>query len=203
MYHCAVRVWLPDEAGALGAVATRIGVAGGDVLAIDVLERSAGRVIDEFRITLPRPADVETLRREVSSVGGVEIEEIREVAADAHESALSALEHVLGLLAAPDALTFMREVVRDLVERTHSDGGVIVAADGSVLVLEGEEPLTPDEDTPSSGLCTASLPSVDATVILHRSSTPYRDRELRRVVAVVSVVDARLSGAFGLVDETV
>ena len=55
-----IRVWLPDRPGALGAVASRIGAVGGDVVAIDILERGAGRAIDELVVdfaeeNLPQP----------------------------------------------------------------------------------------------------------------------------------------------------
>ena len=48
-----IRIWLADRPGALGAVASRIGAVGGDLIAIDVLERGEGRAIDELTIDLP------------------------------------------------------------------------------------------------------------------------------------------------------
>src|SRR5262245_58230979 len=43
-----LRLWLPDRPGALGAVASRVGAVGGDLVGIDILERGAGRAIDEL-----------------------------------------------------------------------------------------------------------------------------------------------------------
>ena len=40
MANFVVRVWLPDRPGALGLVASRIGAIGGDIVGVDVLERS-------------------------------------------------------------------------------------------------------------------------------------------------------------------
>ena len=37
-----VRIRLPDRPGALGQVASRIGAVGGDIVAIDILERTEG-----------------------------------------------------------------------------------------------------------------------------------------------------------------
>src|SRR5439155_291311 len=51
-----MRVWLPDRPGALGAVASRIGAVRGDLVGIDILERGAGRAIDELVIELPDDA---------------------------------------------------------------------------------------------------------------------------------------------------
>ena len=48
-----VRVWVPDRPGALGAVASRIGAVGGDLIGIDILERGGGRAIDELVVELP------------------------------------------------------------------------------------------------------------------------------------------------------
>ena len=47
-----LRVWVPDRPGALGAVASRVGAVGGDVIGIDILERGAGRAIDELWVEL-------------------------------------------------------------------------------------------------------------------------------------------------------
>ena len=48
-----VRVWLPDRPGALGQVASRIGAVRGDVVGIEILERGAGRAVDELVVALP------------------------------------------------------------------------------------------------------------------------------------------------------
>jgi ACT domain-containing protein len=74
-YH--VRVRLLDRPGALGLVASRIGSVGGDIVAIDILERANGVAIDEFVIELAGDELVELLRREVHEVDGAEVEEVR------------------------------------------------------------------------------------------------------------------------------
>jgi hypothetical protein len=68
-----VRVWLPDRPGALGLVASRIGAVHGDVTAIDILERGAGRVIDELVVSLPDSASDELLAAEIRAVDGVSV----------------------------------------------------------------------------------------------------------------------------------
>ena len=50
-----VRIALPDRPGALGSVASRIGAVGGDIVAINILERDQGRAVLEIR-----PADSTT-----------------------------------------------------------------------------------------------------------------------------------------------
>src|ERR1035437_875709 len=48
-----IRLRLPGRPGALGAVASRIGSVGGDVVSIDILQRGDGEVVDEFGVVLP------------------------------------------------------------------------------------------------------------------------------------------------------
>lgn len=68
---------LLDRPGALGLVASRIGSVGGDIVAIDILERTNGVATDEFVIELAGDELVELLRREVHEVDGAEVEEVR------------------------------------------------------------------------------------------------------------------------------
>ncbi len=74
-----MRVWLPDRPGALGLVASRIGAIGGDIVGIDVLERSEHVAVDEFAVMLPDQDLVALLVREIEEVDGASVEEWREV----------------------------------------------------------------------------------------------------------------------------
>jgi UTP:GlnB (protein PII) uridylyltransferase len=74
-----LRVWLPDRPGALGLVASRIGAVGGDIVAVDILERSEGRAVDEFIVELPTDSLVALLRTEVHEVDGATVEEVTPV----------------------------------------------------------------------------------------------------------------------------
>ncbi len=74
-----LRIWLPDRPGALGLVASRIGAVGGDIVSIDILERTEGRAVDEFLVELAGEHLVDLLRSEVHEVDGVRIEEVRSV----------------------------------------------------------------------------------------------------------------------------
>jgi hypothetical protein len=73
-----LRVWLPDRPGALGLVASRIGAVRGDVLAIDILERGGGQVVDELVVSLPPGTPQELLVSEVGAVDGVAVESVRD-----------------------------------------------------------------------------------------------------------------------------
>jgi hypothetical protein len=72
-----LRVALPDRPGALGAVASALGGAGADILGVDVIERSAGRVVDDFVVDVPPGKLADSLVSAAASVPGVRVESIR------------------------------------------------------------------------------------------------------------------------------
>src|SRR3954465_745722 len=87
-----VRVWVPDRPGALGAVASRIGAVRGDLVGIDILERGAGRAIDELMVDLPSEDLVPLLVNEVAQVGGGDVGDVPPAVADLRAARLDALE---------------------------------------------------------------------------------------------------------------
>ena len=72
-----VRIALPDRPGALGLVASRIGAVGGDIVAINILEREDGRAVDEFVIEIGGHHLIELLQTEIHEVDGVTVLKIR------------------------------------------------------------------------------------------------------------------------------
>ena len=74
-----VRIELPDRPGALGLVASRIGAVGGDIVAINILDRDGGQAVDEFVIEIGGDHLIELLRNEIHEVDGVSVLEIRAV----------------------------------------------------------------------------------------------------------------------------
>ena len=71
-----VRIALPDRPGALGLVASRIGAVGGDIVAINILEREEGRAVDEFVVEIGQDL-IDLLQTEIHEVDGVSVLEIR------------------------------------------------------------------------------------------------------------------------------
>ncbi len=74
-----MRVRLLDRPGALGAVASRIGAVGGDIVAIDILGRDGATVVDEFAVELEGDHLIDLLRHEIHEVDGARVEELRQV----------------------------------------------------------------------------------------------------------------------------
>jgi hypothetical protein len=209
MQTFVVRIWLPDRPGALGQVASRIGAAGGSVVGIDILERGAGRAIDELAVELASVDLVDLLVSEVCQVDGVDVEEVRPVADALHDPRLDALETAALLVGATDADELVQAVA------THSRravGGEWVAVidleDGAILAEDG--PVPPSawlaafvEGSRSSarvvqGECGpddvvwSPLPSAGLALVLGREGVAYRARERRQVAALARIVDTRL-----------
>ncbi len=105
-----LRLVLPDRPGALGAVASRVGALRGDVISIEVLDRSSGIALDQLLVDLPSGDILPLLASELAEVDGVAVERIAPVEAasdhrlDAYDTAVAMMtqstwEGVLSTLA--------------------------------------------------------------------------------------------------------
>jgi len=72
-----LRVVVPDAPGMLGAVATAVGKAGGDIVSVDIVERGHGTAVDDLVIDLPPGRLPDGLISAARSVPGVTVESIR------------------------------------------------------------------------------------------------------------------------------
>lgn len=101
-----LRVVLPDRPGMLGAVATAIGEAGGDIVSLDVVGRGPAGAVDDLLVVLPPGGLADRLISSAQSVPGVVVESLRPYrgGADLHRD----LELVDELAASPcDALDLL------------------------------------------------------------------------------------------------
>ena len=73
-----LQISLPDRPGSLGAVASAIGFAGGDIRSLVVLRSEDGHGVDEITVAIPGsdPAD---LLGVLGDIGGVEVISINPV----------------------------------------------------------------------------------------------------------------------------
>ncbi|GII57206.1 hypothetical protein Pth03_55950 [Planotetraspora thailandica] len=159
-----LRVSLPDRPGVLGQVARAFGVMGADILQVTVLERQAGRAVDDFTVSWSGVFEPAELRERIGVVPGTRVESVwptREVPGTSPDYDL--LGHVAG---EPDrALMTLVDAVPDLVS---ADWAVAVdSGDGKVVHGSWQAP----EDVPASDL-TPIRPSAFSEGTLHLVSVP-------------------------------
>jgi hypothetical protein len=204
-----VRMWLPDRPGALGQVASRIGAVRGEIVGIDILERGAGRAIDELVVELPDGSLQELLVAEIQQVDGVDVEEVRPVADALHDPRLDALETVAILVGATDRAELVQAVVEHARRTVGAEWSAVVQLDdGAVLAQEGPVPPTPwlvafvegsqsssrvaSGETGPDDVVWSPLPSTCLALVVGRHGTAYRARERRQIAALARIVDTRL-----------
>lgn len=204
-----VRMWLPDRPGALGQVASRIGAVRGEIVGIDILERGAGRAIDELVVELPDDTLTELLVQEIQQVEGVDVEEVRPVAQALHDPRLDALETAAILVGAQHRSELVEALVAHAKRVIGAQWAVVVSLEEAVVVAaEGPIP-TPgwllafvagsqESARVSAGhsgaddLVWTPLPAAQLALVLGRDGTAYRARERRQVAALGRIVDTRL-----------
>lgn len=208
MQTYVVRLWLPDRPGALGQVASRIGAVRGEIVGIEILERGAGRAVDELVVELPDGSLTELLVHEVQEVDGVDVEEVRALVDGLHDPRLEALEAVAVLVGASDRDELVEAIVGHAKRVLDAEWAAVVALDDG-WVLAGEGPVPPgpwllafvsgSQDSVRSGggsgaddVVWSPLPAAGLAVVLGRERTAFRARERRQLAALARVVDTRL-----------
>jgi ACT domain-containing protein len=68
-------VALPDRPGSLGAVASAIGFAGGDIRSLVTIRTESGKGIDDMTVAIPGD-DPTDLLEVLNAIGGVEVRSI-------------------------------------------------------------------------------------------------------------------------------
>jgi hypothetical protein len=208
-----LRVWLADRPGALGQVASRVGAVGGDVVGIDILERGAGRAIDELVIELPgheQPDEklVELLLNELAQVDGVDVETITPAADSLRDPRLDALETAAILVGATTQAESLDELCVHAVRTIGAAWSAVVALEGpDIVAQQGEAPSVPwlvayvngsqssarvvGGDGGPADVVWAPLPGAGMALVLGRDGNPFRARERRQAAALARIVDTR------------
>jgi hypothetical protein len=202
-------VWLPDRPGALGAVASRVGAVGGDVVGIDILERGGGRAIDELVIDLPDETLVSLLLAEVRCVDGVDIEELRPVSPGRRDPDLLALEIAEILVAEDNPQELLANIANYLLRLLDSTWCVVVdLSTREALAFAGRPPpvawlvafvegsqtslLTVGHAHRPTDVAWATLASWGSAVVVGRDGRPLHVRERRQLELLARIADHRL-----------
>jgi len=203
-----VRVWLPDRPGALGAVASRIGAVRGDVVGIDILERGAGRAIDELVVQLPDSGLVSLLAAEISQVDGVDVEDVRAAPARLYDPRLGALETAALLVAASTPTELLNELTASARRDFEAEWAAAIDLDDRVLLASEGAPPPPlwlaafvagssSSAAVVSGECGpddvawTALADTRHALVLGRRGRPFRARERRQLAALARIADSR------------
>jgi hypothetical protein len=203
-----VRVWIPDRPGALGQVASRIGAVRGDVVGIDILERGAGRAIDELVVDLPSEDLVPLLAAEISQVDGVDVEDVRLAPDSVHDPRLGALEAAAVLVEQYTVEGLFASLCQHARHNFDAEWSVLIDFGGEeVLAAAGDAPapswlaafldgcrtsaaVTGPDNGPDD-VAWACLPSADLALVLGRQGRPFRTRERRQLHALGRIADSR------------
>jgi AcrR family transcriptional regulator len=209
-----IRLQLPDRPGALGAVASRIGSVGGDVVSIDILQRDNGAVVDELGVGLAGDHLLGLLRDEILEVDGVSIEALRAVVGplpDRHAELLD-IATELFVQASPEALL---DHLADRVRRSlAADFAAIIDVDSTrvtgrhgdapsddqlrAMALWAVAPLSspvgadeigtgsPDE---SPGVAVAEMVRAGVVLVVGRSAPVLRSRERQWIAIMAELAD--------------
>ncbi|QBR92702.1 ACT domain-containing protein [Nocardioides euryhalodurans] len=189
-----LRVSLPDVPGSLGRVATAIGEAGGDIEAIEIVEkRYDGTAVDDVFLEMVDGTMPDTIVSACTQLTGVEVLWINRYAAGSN--VFLDLEAVEDLTAHParalDRLVELLPVVfrSDWAARVHRERGVLVstaAAPDEVAWVDVSAP-GPLEDEDDDLVLACPLGPDEALLIGRRGGPEFLDSELARVKHLASL----------------
>jgi hypothetical protein len=205
-----IRVRLPDRPGSLGKVARILGASGADVVQMAVLERDAGRALDDFTVAWPSGAGIDRLCDGLAFIPGVDIEGVWPTVEAQGAFPDAAL---VGQLAAnPDgALVILADAVPGILSADWS--GLLRVTPGEAILVHTSlgvfadidvpevYPLRPRSFTSRDGTQYAVAPIGEAglAILVARTAAPQFHRtEVFRLAQLVSAAEAVLGGRLAL-----
>jgi len=162
-----------------------------DVIGIDIIERGAGRAIDDLVIELPDAELVDLLLAEIAQVDGVDVEDIRELDGPLLDPAIHALQ-VAGSMqrcsSSVEALTMLVQGAEGLIG---ADWAAVVDCEAASLITSVGQDLPSEKwlcafvagvTAEGAGgdhdeLAVTSLPNPNLKLLVSRSRLPLRARE--------------------------
>lgn len=185
-----LRVLLPDVPGSLGRVATAIGMSGGDIEAIEIVEkRDDGTVVDDVLLDVAAGTMPDSVISACSAIEGVEVLWISRYPAGGN--LVMDLEAVEELTAAPDRafdrlVDLLPATFRvDWAARLHRAKGVVYgtsAAPEELEFVEIEAPVrleVPEDEV--TLYAAARLDGNEVVVIGRRGGPEFADSEIARL----------------------
>jgi len=190
VFNYLIRVQLPDRPGALGAVASRIGSVGGDVVSIDILQREDGIVVDELGVGLPGDNLIDLLRDEVLEVDGVSIESVRPVEGAMPDRNTELFDIATELFMQTSPAELLDHLTARVRRGLAADYAVVVGGhDGGQVAGDGTPPA--DGGTGDDGGLVTRAPMAHAglELVVGRGEPVLRERERRWVATMAQLAD--------------
>ena len=212
-----LRIALLDRPGSLGALAVALGSVGGDILSLDVVERSSGYAIDDLVIELPLGAMPDALITAAESLNGVRVDSVRPhtglldahrelelldrvAAADDNESRLQVLADEAPRVLRVSWCTVLRSSDAELQRLAGSAGAPETRADSApwlpieqAATLDGTAEWVPqawrDMDIT---MVAAPLGDPHTAVVLGRPGPEFRPSEVARLGYLAGIVATML-----------
>jgi hypothetical protein len=196
-----IRLKLPDRPGSLGTVARTLGAAGADIVQVVVLERSAGRAVDDVTVTWPDKLSLDVLCDAVASVRGVDVEGVWRTN---EAPGVFADVEVVGQMAAnpPNGVVALVEAVPKIFG---GDWAAMLAADGRIVHAswKAPDPLVPPPLPASAGRAFTDEDGVryayvgvgraGQTLLLARvAAPPFHQTEVERLIQLATAAEAVL-----------
>jgi hypothetical protein len=212
-----LRIQLVDRPGSLGSLAVALGSVGGDILSLDVVERSAGHAIDDMVIELPPGAMPDTLITAAEKLPGVRVDSVRPhtglldahrelelldrvAAADDNDSKLKVLANETPRVLRVGWCTVLRSAEGELERLADSPGAPETLADSApwlpidqAVALDTNADWVPqawrDMDTT---IIAAPLGDPKTAIVLGRPGPDFRPSEVARLGYLAGIVATML-----------
>lgn len=180
----------------------------GDLVGVDILERGAGRAIDELFVELPQAGLVDLMVSEMNEVDGVDVEDVRQAPAPT-DPRLDALETAAYLVERQEPPALLKALVSHAVRDFEADWAAVVDP-SAPRPLTAAGALPPDawvfafvrgaHASIAADAAAAASPSDVAwadmamaclVVVLGRDGRPFRTRERRQLSVLARIADNR------------
>ena len=209
MGRYVMRAWLDDRPGALGSLTSALGELGADVIAIDILERDGGRVVDEVTVDLTG-LDAGALARAVDRLEHVQVEDVRSVVDRLAYPGTDPLELAVELGRQQSHETVAVTLANGVASVFSGEWAAVVTSgdDHDALAVAGQPPpvawlaaFASGTSVPSPravpvlrgprDVAWAPLEHAGATVVVGRGGPPFRAKERHQLFQLGRLADCR------------
>jgi hypothetical protein len=209
MARFVMRVWLPDNPGALGRVASAIGSVGASLVGIDILEQGGGYAVDELVVDAVESSNAEEkLIAALMLLEGVQVEEIVLSSRDVLDPRLDALRIASEFVGQETKEGLQTSLVSQARSAIGAQWAAIISfatTEDAVVASVGDAPgalwlrafvegsrmsgQTPGPDDTAW----ADMIKSDAALVVGREGGPFRNRDRSQLEAMANIADRLLA----------